>query len=529
MNWYQFMTLLTDASTDLFSENWTEGNLYAIQGIVDKLSSLAVWVISVVGFGIVIFSILKNALSGLYVVNPNFWDNVDKVKTQAVSTATSGIDGITQRSGNVAAQKLGGFFTFLLSMIPNVRALTDFEDGADVDKKQYFMHSIPLLVAQIFIGMLIFFGYPSKIANWLGTGATYAISAVLNNVDPVETVKKVSESFYTINLATDGSQDPLEQKVNTMAHDAIDAIGSRYTDISNDNLQNIALVVEQDLLNAFAGNSSTGNNFDSVLGVDEGYSTSISVAMYSQQPTVSASYSDVGGVKMALASNGTVTYRYWISINELFSGNSGYTTEDFTEDYCVFQVQAQPVAVSDISTANLIVFGGVSNTLTVNGTSAMLTVKGFTVGNADTDIKASMGKALTAYIVDAATGVDVASLSVTINTASVSTTNGATPILSFGASQRETLKSYLTDAYYIRIPLGDGWTKTVKSSTGNTQTTVTVSELRLKTDVTKVQYALASWTSTDPIWSECGKVDTLTTNTFNQSAASTTDSNQTSN
>lgn len=58
-----------NAATDLFAPEWTTGNLFEIQGVVNILGGLAVIVISVVGFGIVIFSILKNAISGLYVVN----------------------------------------------------------------------------------------------------------------------------------------------------------------------------------------------------------------------------------------------------------------------------------------------------------------------------------------------------------------------------------------------------------------------------------------------------------------------------
>ena len=138
-----------DAGKDLFSEAWTEGNLYTVNGIVEKLGAFACWVISIVGFGIVIFSILKNAMSGLYVVNPNFWDRVDEVKKQAVGGVSGTIQEATGKTGNVAAQKLGGFLVFMLGLIPNIRALTDFDDGAPVDKKQYFMHSIPLLVVQI--------------------------------------------------------------------------------------------------------------------------------------------------------------------------------------------------------------------------------------------------------------------------------------------------------------------------------------------------------------------------------------------
>ena len=206
---FMLLTATVNAGQDLFSKAWTEGNLYRIQGLVSKLGSFAGTVISIVGFGIVIFSILKNAMSGLYVVNPTFWDKVDDIKSQAIAGMQGTIGelaGSVRGNGNYAAQKVGGIFTFMLGLIPNIKALTDFDDGAPVDKKQYFMKSIPLLIAQIFIGMMIFFGYPAKIAEWIGSGATYAVAAVINNVDPIEVVQGINQKFTIYNLSNDGSQ-----------------------------------------------------------------------------------------------------------------------------------------------------------------------------------------------------------------------------------------------------------------------------------------------------------------------------------
>ncbi|MBR3600621.1 MAG: hypothetical protein IKL53_12225, partial [Lachnospiraceae bacterium] len=93
------LSFATATSQNLFDKAWTEGNLYEIQPVVNVLGTFACWVISIVGFGIVIFSILKNAFSGLYVVNPAFWDKVSDVKAQAVTGAQKTIGDAT-KGGN---------------------------------------------------------------------------------------------------------------------------------------------------------------------------------------------------------------------------------------------------------------------------------------------------------------------------------------------------------------------------------------------------------------------------------------------
>lgn len=501
-----FLSLLTDASQDLFSSEWTEGNLYQIQPFVNVLGTFSCWVISIVGFGIVIFSILKNALSGLYVVNPSFWDKVDQVKTQAVQGVGSTVQQYT--GGNAFSQKLGGIVVFLLNLIPNVRALTDFDDGAPVDKKQYFTKSLILLVAQVFIGMMIFFGYPSKIANWIGSGGTYVMAAVINNVDPVEVVNKVSDSFVTYSLSTDGSQDALEQNVNSMTLDMVRAIGTRYSDMSKNNVQDIALLIESKLLNALECEGARR-----VLGANQGYVVNSNATIQSGMPSVSQSYKDVGnGVYMAMATNGTVTYRYWISASSILT--SQHTTKLGADDYLVWSISATPRAVSDISTANLIIFGGISNVPNVTGDSFSLTINGITVGDQLNDVKGTMGKVVAVSAINKDTGALERTFNATLQSASVSQMSGAVPLLTFASSDREAISAYLSTCYFKITLVGD-WSKTINNGTNGGTTTVRVTEFRLVPGVTQATYALSTWSDVDDR-TRTG-VDTLTPEVLRQS------------
>lgn len=510
---FMLLTASVDASKDLFNQAWTEGNLYSINGIVEKLGTFSCWVISIVGFGIVIFSILKNAMSGLYVVNPSFWDKVDDVKTQAVS----GVDGAIQQAagkGNAAVQKLGGILVFLLGLIPNIKQLTDFDDGVPVDKKQYFMKSIPLLVAQIFIGMLIFFGYPAKIANWIGSGATYALSAVINNIDPVQVVSKVSDSFTVYNLQTDGSQDPWEQNINKMASEMTSTMATKYNDMDKSNVQNVAYVIEQRLLSAF-----DNDNIKTVLGANEGYVYSINATIQTSPAQVSSSYKDIGnGVYQAQATNGTFSYKFWVQSSSVLTGQ--HTTMLGADDYMVWSITATPVAVANISSANLIICGGIGNVPTVSSGAFTLPIQGITVGDQTTDVKGTLGRVVTVSAVSNDTTV-TETFNATLQTASVQNTSGAQPLLSFSSSDRERLTTALNSCAYLKVSLVGDWSKTVAGSDGKSTTTVRVTEFRLVRGANSVSYLLSTWADLDAngVATTAG-VSTLSTETLKQSTIS---------
>ena len=351
----EFLLNILLTGKDLFNENWTTGNLYALGGWTEKIGNVACVVISFVGFGIVIFSIIKNALSGLYVVNPNFWDKVDEVKTAMIGADGNGqgyinsaISGVAGKGGNQVGQQLGGALTYLLSMVPNVKALTDF-DGSDgtIDKKQYFARSIPLLVAQIFIGMLIFFGYPSKIANWIGSAGTQVLDMLIDNTDPVAIVTNLSGKFISAQFMYESSDDLYEKQVYNASKEAWTAIVGHLTDIEKNPRQEVAYAVESWVYSKFAPYSST-------IGAPDGFNVSSSVTYTTTTPVAPASMAQSGdGVYVSTAANGTVSYRAWIDVLS-FTRDTG-TTMRGDQDYIVVTYTCTPKAVSSTTTVSGIV------------------------------------------------------------------------------------------------------------------------------------------------------------------------------
>lgn len=505
----------TEASQDLFNSAWTTGNLFKIQGVVNFLGNIAVWVISAVGFGIVIFSILKNALSGLYVVNPPFWDKVDQIKqdmAQGVGNAVGGIGGNGQNRASGAAKKLGGALTIILGYIPNVRALTDFDDSdGDVpDKKQYFIKSIPLLIAQIFIGCLIFMGYPTKIAAWIGNGGMYAIDAVLNNVDPVETVQKLSNKVMIYNLSTDGTQDPWEKAMNDGARKLLAVVQTKYTDMKKQPTQTVALEIESKLMQAF-----DDETIKNILGAGQGYAINMSAITSEIMPTTSNSYQQTGPtgeVYVAQATNGAYSYRYYLNGTNLSSGS----TLSGPNDWFILNITATPVAIANVANSSLIAFGGFDGSaveVAAQSNSLKIPVRGITVGKGPNDIKGTLGQTMVVdFVATSGSGEDakiitLGSYQASLQSAQVGQTNGAAPSLIFSASAKEQIGNCLDSKLpngdsapggatfaYMRVNLVGSWTKDITSDTNaNSTTTLRLQEIRLVADKSTSSYALATW------------------------------------
>lgn len=489
-----------DPATDLFSGDWTRGNLFEIQGLVNILGGVAVVVISAVGFGIVIFSILKNAISGLYVVNPPFWDKVSQLKEDAVNGATGLVNDTIGKSNNVIAKKMGGLLTTILGYIPNIKALTDFDesDGECVDKKQYFIKSIPLLVVQIFIGTLIFMGYPTKIASFIGTGGTYVIDAVINNNDPIELVQRISDGIIVYSLATDGSQDPFEVNINKFTRDVLKVVQTKYNDMVKESTQNVALTIENNISQAFSDESVRD-----VLGADQGYNFTSSAIYTTITPVPSGGFKEISeNLHASQATNGTITYRYYINGTDLNSGSTLVSASD----WFVLSITCTPEAISNASTASMIAFGGFGTSPTIEGTDSAsaqikLPITGLTFGNGEqfSEIKGTLGKQLTVDAVGS-DGMIIESFQAKMNSASIGQTTNISASLYFSATEKERLTSALNQCAYLKVNLTGTWTKDAKDGTATT--TIPVTELRLVKGNTSVSYALTTWTDVDATTTE---------------------------
>ena len=229
---------------ELFSESFTEGNMTAIESISGVIGDIAVFIISIIGFGIVIASLLKNALAGLYVTNPRLWDKVEAVKKEGVQVQEG------DRGGNKTLAYLGTGLNFLLALLPNIKAMTDFEEIPE-NPKTYFMKAIPVMILQIFIGVFIFFGYPAKISQKMAEFGTGMFDILIDNVDPVAWTDSLPDKLVLLSFSTDNSTNPYDKVINDVARAATNKVIGDFSTMTKEARLNLAIQIEEFIINDF--------------------------------------------------------------------------------------------------------------------------------------------------------------------------------------------------------------------------------------------------------------------------------------
>lgn len=270
---------------ELFDTGWSVGDMDAnsftkfIQGIG---STFALTVISVIGFMIVVSSIAKNSAAGLYCTNPKLWDKVAVAKTRRIEEGLKGALG-KGGSGNQIMAVGGSIETVILSLLPNIKAYTDF-DGKSLDPKGYFMKAIPAMVIFVFIGALIFYGYPTKIAAKIAEVGTTGLDKVLDNFSPSAIVDKFTTSIASAEFPTDGAIDYQSKAINTVDNKVFTELVGHVSDITKSRRKSIGADIE-----AFVRRGA--DNYAAYL-VEDLYSMTVTVGWHATQtePTTLPGY-----------------------------------------------------------------------------------------------------------------------------------------------------------------------------------------------------------------------------------------------
>lgn len=302
---------------NLFSTEWTVGDLSTIGFAKKWLGMIAVLFISIIGFGIVIATIMRNAINGLYAVNPKFWDRVDDVKRSAFNTKNSGGNNISKATGTV--------IQFLLNLCPNIKMLTDFQDGNNLDAKAYFMRMIPMAVVQTFVGVFIYYGYPSKVADKFAEFGTGVMNVMLYNVDPTAWVNKIPTEFASLKLSTDGAKDDVSQAINKITRRAWNAYIGELSDMKSERRVEVGKSIENWVI------SNTEPDLSSYCNTDK-YELSVTASIYNQEPDIERYH----GVEV----DGIYTFAYYTPVDTWEHGSALETTNKYLYYYLEFKPKA---------------------------------------------------------------------------------------------------------------------------------------------------------------------------------------------
>lgn len=227
------------AGNDLFSSDFTTGDLSKIQPIVRVGQFISVAVISITGFAIVISTILKQTMHGLYATQPKLWDRVDEVHRMKAAQMLGKIKG----GGNEIQETIGFLFNLVFSILPNVKAITEFEDDT-VDTKTFFTKSLPSACVFMFIGVFIFYGYTAKFGEKVAGFGTTIIDNYFMQIDPIEWAAKIPTSFARLTFSSDNALGDHEAQINKVAKKAVSAYLSDINDVEKDMQTRLALEIE---------------------------------------------------------------------------------------------------------------------------------------------------------------------------------------------------------------------------------------------------------------------------------------------
>lgn len=195
-----------NAVSDIMNDTRFEGAMSTIDwlsGFIDHYMTMA---ITLVAFFIISMALFRNVCAAAYCSNSKFWNKVAEAHEAAegasLASLVQGIKGLPQKSWGGQ----GGIKGAILCLIPNIKALTDFDD-VDMEPKHYWMKAIPQMLACIIIGVFVYNGYYRDTASVVGEMGSEVISRALASVNP-------SDMIDTITLTT-GTPDNIYEKDNT--------------------------------------------------------------------------------------------------------------------------------------------------------------------------------------------------------------------------------------------------------------------------------------------------------------------------
>lgn len=182
-----------NAVQDIMNHDRFQGAVETIEFITTRIDWWFTAAISAISFFIISAALLKNACAGAYVANQKFWNNVAEAHE---AMDASKLAGVFQKGGMqnfMSSLGNGGIKNFLLCLIPNIKAMTDFDD-TDIEPKTYFMKAIPQMLACIIIGVFIYNGYYRDTAATVGSFGSEICNRLFASVDPVTFVDKITQT-----------------------------------------------------------------------------------------------------------------------------------------------------------------------------------------------------------------------------------------------------------------------------------------------------------------------------------------------
>lgn len=194
--WYLMsMTVLArdtgSAVSDIMNDSRFSGAMSSISWLTGVIDHYSTMVITLVAFSIIAMALFRNVCAAAYCSNNKFWNKVAEAHEAAEGASLASVAQGFKNLPNKTWGGAGGIKGTLLCFIPNIKALTDFDD-VDMEPKHYWMKAIPQMLACIVIGVFVYDGLYRDTASVVGAMGSEVIGRCLASVDPSSLVDKIT-------------------------------------------------------------------------------------------------------------------------------------------------------------------------------------------------------------------------------------------------------------------------------------------------------------------------------------------------
>lgn len=204
---------------NLFNPKWTQGRLESIAPVVSIVSMISVWIISLGGLFLVVLPIIRFVINAIVVSAPRLCENIDEAHK-----ASLGFD-----KNNI----LGSGLTLFLKIVPNFKALSDFERGIQ-DPKTFFLKGIPMFCTYTFIGTFVHYGYFSKFGQKFSQMTLGAIDMILDNVDPQAAIEALPTLYAKPKFNSEDSSNPKDKAMYSISKALYARMSSEYSNLTKE-------------------------------------------------------------------------------------------------------------------------------------------------------------------------------------------------------------------------------------------------------------------------------------------------------
>ena len=297
-----------DAVKDILLDDRFSGALDTISVVTEFIDIWFIRIISLVSFFIISAAMLKNVCAGAYVANSKFWDKVhDAHEVTANASISQTIDYF--KGGQFKSTSFGSMSKFLLNIVPDIKAFTDFED-ADIEPKAYFMKAIPQMIACVCIGIFIYNGFYRDTAAKVGEMGSVLIDRTLNSVNPESLVNSIFNTASWPPIPWENDPSLQGQLKLAVAKELKSIAASNFNDIGTSAQKTAVLQKIVDAIDAKLPSDEASYTPPSELG--EGYVYKVSNV--TGNAAADTSISNEGPVPQG---NGDINYTYKFPLNEL--------------------------------------------------------------------------------------------------------------------------------------------------------------------------------------------------------------------